>query len=225
MSVKINESWKKKLEEEFQKPYFQSIKSYLVQEKKNEVLVYPQGKDIFNAYNTTPFDQVKVVILGQDPYHGVGQAHGLSFSVKKGMKIPPSLRNIFKEMKSDLNINPPSHGELTYLAKQGVFLLNSILTVRAKQPASHRKIGWEQLTDATIKTLSLHQENLVFLLWGNYAQQKQHIIDKHKHYILTAAHPSPFSAHKGFFGCQHFSKANSYLKENGRKPIDWAIPD
>lgn len=225
MSVKINESWKKKLEEEFQKPYFQSIKSYLVQEKKNEVLVYPQGKDIFNAYNTTPFDQVKVVILGQDPYHGVGQAHGLSFSVKKGMKIPPSLRNIFKEMKSDLNINPPSHGELTYLAKQGVFLLNSILTVRAKQPASHRKIGWEQLTDATIKTLSLHQENLVFLLWGNYAQQKQHLIDKHKHYILTAAHPSPFSAHKGFFGCQHFSKANSYLKENGRKPIDWAIPD
>lgn len=141
------------------------------------------------------------------------------------MKIPPSLRNIFKEMKSDLNINPPSHGELTYLAKQGVFLLNSILTVRAKQPASHRKIGWEQLTDATIKTLSLHQENLVFLLWGNYAQQKQHLIDKHKHYILTAAHPSPFSAHKGFFGCQHFSKANSYLKENGRKPIDWAIPD
>lgn len=225
MSVKINESWKKKLEEEFQKPYFQSIKSYLVQEKKNEVLVYPQGKDIFNAYNTTPFDQVKVVLLGQDPYHGVGQAHGLSFSVKKGMKIPPSLRNIFKEMKSDLNINPPSHGELTYLAKQGVFLLNSILTVRAKQPASHRKIGWEQLTDATIKTLSLHQENLVFLLWGNYAQQKQHLIDKHKHYILTAAHPSPFSAHKGFFGCQHFSKANSYLKENGRKPIDWAIPD
>lgn len=225
MSVKIHKSWKKKLEDEFQKPYFQEIKSYLVQEKKSEVLIYPQGKDIFNAYNTTPFDKVKVVILGQDPYHGIGQAHGLSFSVQKEIKPPPSLKNIFKEMKADLNIEPPNHGELTHWANQGVLLLNAILTVRAKQPASHRKIGWEQFTDATIKTLSAEREHLVFLLWGNFAQQKQYLIDKHKHCVLTAAHPSPFSAHKGFFGCQHFSKTNCYLKENGQTPIDWKIPE
>lgn len=225
MSVKIHESWKKKLEREFKQPYFQAIKSFLIQEKKNNTILYPKGKDIFNAYNTTPFENVKVVILGQDPYHGEGQAHGLSFSVQKGIKPPPSLKNIFKEIKSDLDIAPPNHGELTHWAEQGVLLLNAILTVRAKQPASHRKIGWEQFTDATIKTLSTEREHLVFLLWGNFAQQKKHLIDESKHLILTAAHPSPFSAHRGFFGCQHFSKTNTYLVETGQNAIDWQIPE
>jgi uracil-DNA glycosylase len=223
ISPQLEESWKEALLEEFGQPYFAELKAFLVEEKKKGITIYPPGKEIFNAFNYTPFKDVKVVIIGQDPYHGVGQAHGLSFSVKKGVTPPPSLKNIFKEIQNDLGIAPPNHGELTALAKQGVLLLNATLTVRAKQPGSHQKKGWENFTDSVIKTLSDKKEKLVFLLWGRFAQDKAQLIDTQKHTVLTAAHPSPYSASNGFFGCKHFSKTNAVLTQHGLLPIDWSL--
>lgn len=223
VSPKIEHSWLEALKEEFGKPYFAEIKQFLLQEKQQGRTVYPPGSLIFNAFNLTPFDKVKVVILGQDPYHGAGQAHGLSFSVPEGIAQPPSLINIFNEIKNDLGIEPPSHGNLEYWAKQGVLLLNAFLTVRANTPASHSKIGWEQFTDAVIKKLSDEKDGLVFLLWGRFAQNKENLIDPFKHHILKTAHPSPFSVHYGFFGCKHFSKTNQILENKGLEKIDWRI--
>ncbi|MCX7954418.1 MAG: uracil-DNA glycosylase [Bacteroidales bacterium] len=221
MEPKIEESWKEVLKDEFSKLYFVELKKFLIEEKK-KYRIFPPGNLIFNAYNLTPFYKVKVVILGQDPYHGFGQAHGLCFSVPKGVPKPPSLINIFKELKDDLNIDPPNHGDLTQWALQGVFLINAILTVRENQASSHRNKGWENFTDATIKALSSKRENLVFLLWGKFAQEKKYLIDQHKHLVLEAAHPSPYSA-AGFFGCRHFSKTNEYLVSKGISPINWKI--
>lgn len=221
--IQIEASWKQKLGKEFTSPYFQQIKSFLYAEKQKGLLVYPPGKLIFNAYNLSPFDKVKVVMLGQDPYHGPGQAHGLCFSVQKGVKPPPSLVNIFKELKSDLDIDPPQHGFLESWAQQGVFLLNAILTVEKDKPASHQHIGWQNFTDATIRHLNAGRKNLVFLLWGNYAQQKAVMIDQDKHLVLKTTHPSPFSAYNGFLGCKHFSKTNDYLQKHGIEPIDWRV--
>lgn len=226
MKVEIHPSWKNLLQEEFSKPYFKDINSKLIQDHEAGNTIYPKGSELFNAYNSTPVDKVKVVILGQDPYHGENQAHGLSFSVRKGIKIPPSLQNIYKELHNDLGIQIPPHGELTKWANQGVLLLNSILTVRAHQPASHRKIGWEQFTDATIKKLSSHKQNVVFMLWGNFAKNKQYLIQTNNyHLVLKASHPSPFSVHKGFFGTRHFSKANIFLQQHGMSAIHWQIKD
>ena len=216
----IESSWLEVLKDEFRQPYFIEIKKFLLEDKK-KYRVFPPGQLIFNAFNLTPFDKVKIVIIGQDPYHGYGQAHGLCFSVPKGVAKPPSLQNIFKELKEDLNINPPEHGDLTGWAKQGVFLLNAILTVRENTPESHRNIGWEKFTNAAIENLSNKKEHLVFMLWGSYAQEKEKLIDNTKHLILKAAHPSPLSANRGFFGCHHFSKANQYLIANNIDPIKW----
>lgn len=218
----IDESWKKVLKNEFESDYFKSLKDFLLTEKK-QFKIYPPGPLIFSAFNSTPFDQVKVVILGQDPYHGETQAHGLSFSVKEGLRHPPSLINIFKELKNDLSIPYPKKGDLEAWTKQGVFLLNAVLTVREGQPGSHQEKGWEKFTDAVIGQISEKKEGIVFLLWGKYAQAKENLIDKSKHFILKAPHPSPFSAHSGFFGCGHFSKTNKILKELGKIPIDWRI--
>jgi uracil-DNA glycosylase len=221
---KIEDSWKEVLIDEFQKPYFQQLKAFLVEEK-TQYAVYPPGNLIFNAFDQTPFNKVKVVLLGQDPYHGKGQAHGLCFSVSNGVKPPPSLVNIFKEINKDLGIDVPSHGNLEAWAKQGVLLLNATLTVRANQPLSHHKQGWETFTDRVIEILSEKKTGLVFLLWGNNARVKEQIIDSSKHHILTAAHPSPYSANNGFFGCKHFSKTNEILKKQMLEPIDWRLPD
>jgi uracil-DNA glycosylase len=218
----IHESWKTLLLEEFNQPYFMALKQYLVQEKKNH-LIYPPGNKIFAAFDRTAFDQVKVVILGQDPYHGKGQAHGLCFSVPKGITAPPSLVNIFKELNNDLDISIPSHGNLEAWADQGVLLLNATLTVRANQAGSHQNKGWENFTDAVIRKISEGKEGLVFLLWGRYAQAKEQLIDGDRHHILKAAHPSPFSAHSGFFGCRHFSRANEILEEQGMVPVNWSL--
>lgn len=223
VNVQIEPSWKKVLLTEFQQPYFQEIREKLKEEKKQGHTIYPPGPLIFNAFNQTPFDKVRVVILGQDPYHGPGQAHGLCFSVQDGVKPPPSLINIYKEIHSDLEIPIPNTGYLEPWAQQGVFLLNAILTVRARQPASHRNFGWEQFTDAVIQTLSEKREHLVFLLWGKFAQSKRELIDPVKHKILMAPHPSPYSANSGFFGCRHFSQANNFLKEKGYEQIDWQL--
>lgn len=223
MDVKIDESWKEVLHGEFQKPYFQQIAAHLKTEKATGAAIFPPGSLIFNAFNKTPFNKVKVVLLGQDPYHGNGQAMGLSFSVPDGIKPPPSLENIFKELHSDIGMPVPQTGNLTTWAEQGVFLLNAILTVRAKEPASHQKIGWQQFTDKVIQTLSDEKQGIVFMLWGKFAQEKQVLIDATKHHILKAAHPSPFSADKGFFGCRHFSKANELLARQGIDPIDWSL--
>lgn len=223
MDVKIEESWKQLLSAEFRQPYFQKIVDHLKTEKLQGKTIYPAGPHIFNAFNTTPVDRVKVVILGQDPYHGPGQAHGLCFSVQKGVPAPPSLVNIFKELKEDIGMQIPSNGDLTHWAQQGVFLLNASLTVRAGEPMSHAKIGWAQFTDAVIQTLASRTENLVFLLWGKFAQEKSRLIDETRHHILRAAHPSPLSAYAGFFGCRHFSQANQYLISKGKDPIDWSI--
>ncbi|MBK7108937.1 MAG: uracil-DNA glycosylase [Bacteroidetes bacterium] len=198
-------------------------KLFLKSEKKNKKAIYPPGSLIFNAFNQTPFDKVKVIILGQDPYHGEGQAHGLSFSVPDGIKPPPSLVNIFKELQSDLQIPIPQSGNLSHWAQQGVFLLNAMLTVESNQSASHQKIGWQYFTDAAIKQLSEKKEHLVFLLWGKFAQQKKELIDSNKHLILEAAHPSPFSAYNGFFGCKHFSKTNAYLAQHNLELINWQL--
>lgn len=216
----IETSWKDALKEEFRKPYFAELKKFLVSEKQNYT-IYPEGKDIFNAFNHTPLDQVKVVIIGQDPYHGQGQAHGLCFSVQKGVKLPPSLKNIYKEIESDMGCKMGPDGDLTSWADQGVLLLNATLTVRAKQAGSHQKKGWETFTDQVIRCISDKKDHVIFLLWGRFAQEKASLIDTSKHYILKAAHPSPFSAHSGFFGCKHFSKTNQILEQSGEKPIDW----
>lgn len=223
MDVKIESSWKEALKDEFQKSYFEQIVMSLKHEKASGKTIYPPGNLIFNAFDKTPFDKVKVVILGQDPYHGPGQAHGLCFSVQKGVKPPPSLVNIYKEMNTDLGIPIADTGDLTPWAENGVLLLNAMLTVRAGEPASHSKIGWENFTDAVIKRLSDTKEGLVFLLWGKFAQDKQVLIDATKHYILKAAHPSPFSVDKGFYGCRHFSKTNEILVKQGKEPVNWQL--
>lgn len=224
MSAALEPGWLAVLEEEFEKDYMKSLKSFLLEEKEKGHKVYPKGADIFNALNTTPFDKVKVVILGQDPYHGINQAHGLSFSVQKGVAIPPSLKNIYKELETDIEgFKTPQHGNLMHWAEQGVLLLNATLTVRASEAGSHQNRGWEIFTDEIIKALSEKREHIVFLLWGKYAQQKATLIDQKKHYILTAAHPSPFSAYYGFFGSKHFSKANQLLIQNNLAPIDWKV--
>ncbi|HSZ87011.1 MAG TPA: uracil-DNA glycosylase [Puia sp.] len=223
MDVQIEESWKKGLHHEFSQPYFAAIVSFLKAEKSSGKIVYPPGKFIFNAFNTTPFDKVKIVLLGQDPYHGPGQAHGLSFSVPNGIAQPPSLINIFKELHNDVGIPIPKSGNLTHWAEQGVLLLNASLTVQANEPMSHAKIGWAEFTNAVIQKVSEEKKNVVFLLWGKFAQEKEILIDDSKHLILKAAHPSPFSVERGFFGCKHFSKANDYLKKHGIDEIDWKL--
>jgi uracil-DNA glycosylase len=224
-TVNIDPSWKRVLAHEFEQPYFAAIKQFILTEKQKGKRVYPPGSQIFNAFNLTPFDQVKVVILGQDPYHGPGQAHGLSFSVPQGIPQPPSLVNIFKELKSDLNIDTPSHGNLESWAMQGVLLLNAVLTVNDSEAASHKNAGWEKYTDAVIKAISDHKEHVVFILWGRFAQNKEVLIDTQKHCVIKSAHPSPLSAHAGFFGSKPFSKTNTYLREHGIKEIDWRLDD
>lgn len=224
MEIKIAPGWKKILENEFKKAYFTELIDVLKNEKRSKQAFYPSGSMIFNAFNFTDFDTVKVVIIGQDPYHGAGQAHGLSFSVQKGVKPPPSLVNIFKEIESGLGIRMPrTFGDLSAWAKQGVLLLNASLTVRAGEPNSHAGIGWHQFTDAVIQQLNNNKEKLVFLLWGNFAKEKGSQINEKKHLVLRAAHPSPFAADKGFFGCRHFSKTNEYLVQQGIEPINWMI--
>jgi uracil-DNA glycosylase len=223
MDVAIEESWKEILKDEFDKTYFQHIVTYLKSEKAAGKIIYPPGKLIFNAFNKTPFTKVKVVLLGQDPYHNQGQAHGLSFSVPDGVAKPPSLVNIFKEMENDLGITPHKNGNLEKWAMQGVLLLNASLTVRQNEPGSHSKIGWLQFTDTVISKISQQKDGVVFLIWGRFAQDKQSLIDETKHYVLKAAHPSPFSADKGFFGCRHFSKTNELLVLKNNEPIDWKL--
>ncbi|MES2827563.1 MAG: uracil-DNA glycosylase [Bacteroidota bacterium] len=224
MSVALEKSWLEVLDGEFEKDYMLKLKAFLLEEKQNGQTVYPKGADIFNALNHTPFDKVKVVILGQDPYHGTGQAHGLSFSVQKGMTVPPSLKHIYKELEEDIEgFQTPQHGNLTKWADEGVLLLNATLTVRAHEAGSHQGKGWEIFTDRIITELSNKREGIVFMLWGKYAQNKSQLIDANKHTILKAAHPSPFSAYQGFFGCKHFSKANAILTQDGKLPVDWQI--
>ncbi|MGE6219544.1 uracil-DNA glycosylase [Nubsella zeaxanthinifaciens] len=224
MAVDLEDSWLKVLGAEFEKPYMKSLKAFLQQEKQAGHTVYPKGTDIFNAFKHTPFEEVKVVILGQDPYHGVGQAHGLSFSVQKGVVPPPSLKNIYKELADEFpEFKIPSHGELTSWAKQGVLLLNATLTVRAHTAGSHQNKGWEQFTDKVITELSEKRTGLVFILWGNYAKQKEVLIDQNKHFIIKSAHPSPFSAYNGFFGSKPFSKTNEILRKEGKDVINWQI--
>ena len=226
MSVNLEESWLKAISDEFEKDYMKNLKAFLLEEKQRGATVYPRGADIFNALQHTPFDKVAVVILGQDPYHGTGQAHGLSFSVQKGMAIPPSLKNIYKELATDIpGFQTPNHGNLTKWAEEGVLLLNATLTVRAHEAGSHQGKGWEIFTDKLISTLSEQRSGIVFLLWGKYAQNKSALIDSNKHTVLKAAHPSPFSAYNGFFGCRHFSQANEILSKAGKKTIDWQIKD
>lgn len=218
--VKIASSWKEKLLPEFEKPYFNNLIEFVKEEYKTQT-VYPPGKEIFKAFDCADFDQVKVVIIGQDPYHGPGQANGLCFSVHENMTMPPSLKNIFKEIHNDLGKPIPKNGDLERWARQGVLLLNATLTVRASSPGSHQNKGWETFTDAVIQLISTQKQNIVFLLWGAYAQKKGDLIDRQKHLVLMSAHPSPFSADRGFFGCKHFSKANEYLRNKGIKEIDW----
>ncbi|MCE2732060.1 MAG: uracil-DNA glycosylase [Flammeovirgaceae bacterium] len=220
MQVKIENSWALRLHDEFNKPYFIELTQF-VKEEYRIATVFPPGKEIFRAFDCCTFDELRVVILGQDPYHGAGQAHGLCFSVNQGIKPPPSLVNIFKEIKRDLGKEMPPHGDLTRWANQGVLLLNATLTVRESSPGSHQKKGWETFTDAVIKKISEEKEHVVFILWGAYAQKKTELINTEKHLILSSAHPSPFSADRGFFGNKHFSKANAYLKQNGLTEINW----
>lgn len=222
MEVKIEESWKNVLSDEFSAPYFQSLAAFVKEEYARHT-VYPAGKDVFRAFDNCAFEHTRVVIIGQDPYHGPGQAHGLCFSVNEGVRTPPSLVNIFKELKDDLGYPIPPSGNLMPWSHQGVLLLNATLTVRASTPGSHQKKGWEQFTDAAIQALSEQREHLVFLLWGAYAQRKGEVINPEKHLVLKAAHPSPFAAHKGFFGCRHFSKTNAYLCQHGKPEIDWDL--
>lgn len=222
--IQLDESWKVALSDFLLSPKMDELKQFLVQEKQADKTIYPPSSLIFNALNTTPLHQVKVVILGQDPYHGAHQAHGLSFSVQRGVAIPPSLRNIFHELHSDLGIDIPKHGNLTHWAEQGVLLLNAVLTVEAGQPTSHQKRGWEDFTDHVIDVLNQQREHIVFILWGAYAQRKGQRIDPNKHLVLKAAHPSPLAANRGgFFGCKAFSKTNNYLKQHGIEPINWQL--
>lgn len=208
---------------EFEQEYMQRLRQFLISEKQQGKVIYPEGKDIFNSMNLVSFDDVKVVIIGQDPYHGPGQAHGLCFSVPPGVRIPPSLVNIFKEIHNDLDVHPGNHGNLTHWANQGVLLLNSVLTVENNRAGSHQGKGWERFTDAIITLINRERSRLVFLLWGNYAQKKGKIIDTDRHLVLKSVHPSPLSAHRGFFGNSHFSKANAYLESNGKTCIDWTV--
>ena len=226
MSAALEPGWLTILDQEFEKPYMKTLKSFLLEEKQKGFTTYPKNSDIFNAFNHTPFNKVKVVILGQDPYHGTNQAHGLSFSVQKGMVVPPSLKNIYKELASEFaDFKTPTHGNLTAWADQGVLLLNATLTVRAQEAGSHQNKGWETFTDKVISELSAQRKGLIFLLWGKYAQQKESLIDTHKHHVLKAAHPSPFSAYTGFFGSGHFVKANAFLAAQGLAAINWEIED
>lgn len=220
MNVEIEASWKEQLQQEFEKAYFQKLTEFVRNEYRQH-LVFPPGNLIFNAFNLCPFQEVKVVLIGQDPYHGPGQAHGLCFSVNDGVRFPPSLVNIFKEIKSDVGTEPPATGNLTRWAQQGVLLLNATLTVEAHRAGSHQKKGWETFTDAAIRALAEQREHLVFILWGAYAQKKGAFIDRDRHLVLTSAHPSPLSAYNGFFGNQHFSRTNAYLKANGQQEIVW----
>jgi uracil-DNA glycosylase len=219
--VHIHPSWRSALEQEFSKAYFEDLVRFVKEEYASQQ-VFPEGKSIFRAFDLCPLDSVRVVILGQDPYHGPGQANGLCFSVNEGVPLPPSLKNIYKEISSDLGIPAPTSGNLDRWAQQGVLLLNATLTVRANHAGSHQKKGWEQFTDAVVKVLSDQKEQLVFLLWGRYAQEKGKIIDRNCHHVLTAPHPSPFSVHSGFFGCKHFSRTNEYLASIGKLPIEWS---
>ena len=222
VNPKIHPSWLNRLQNEFNSDYFKELTDFLTKER-SEFQIYPDSEATFEAFNLTPFENVKVVILGQDPYHGPNQAHGLSFSVKKGVKQPPSLKNIFKELSNDLNISPPEHGDLTNWAKQGVLLLNATLTVKAQTPGSHQKKGWEKFTDRVISIISEERENLVFVLWGKYAQDKGAVIDSKKHFIISSPHPSPFAVHRGFFESKPFSKTNDFLQSKGINPVDWKL--
>ncbi|EGL56088.1 uracil DNA glycosylase [Methylophaga aminisulfidivorans MP] len=218
-------SWQAVLAAEFNAPYMQDLKAFLRQEKDQQKKIYPHSADWFHALETTPLDEVKVVILGQDPYHQPGQAHGLCFSVKPGVKVPPSLVNIYKELESDLGVTPVKHGYLESWAKQGVLLLNAVLTVEDSNANAHQGKGWEQFTDKVIETINERCEHVVFMLWGSYAQKKGSVIDLQRHLVLKAPHPSPLSAHRGFLGCRHFSQANDYLVQHGKSPINWQLPD
>ncbi|MCB1754840.1 MAG: uracil-DNA glycosylase [Gammaproteobacteria bacterium] len=224
LQIKLEPSWKQRLAGEFEQSYMVNLRDFLVMRKQRGIHIYPHSKHWFRAFELTPFDAVKVVILGQDPYHGPGQAHGLCFSVAPGVAIPPSLQNIYKELETDTGFVRPAHGCLIPWARQGVFLLNSVLTVEQGHAASHQGRGWEQFTDRAVSLLSEERENLVFLLWGSYAQKKGQFIDRKKHQVLSAPHPSPLSAHRGFLGCGHFSRTNAYLGENGKTPVDWQLP-
>lgn len=217
-------SWDKELKQQYESPYMTELQNFLKAERALGKVIYPPESDVFNAFKYTPFDQVKVVILGQDPYHGAGQAHGLAFSVKKGVAIPPSLRNIYKELQSDLGIIPPLHGNLETWAQQGVLLLNNVLTVEEGQAGSHHNKGWEQFTDSVIDLLNEKKENLVFILWGSPAQKKARKVDGKKHHLIVSVHPSPLSAHRGFFGTRPFSKTNDFLLSKQIRPIDWRLP-
>ncbi len=223
-AIALEPSWKIPLLPEFESAYMAALRAFLVAEKKAGKRVFPKGSEWFRALDLTPLDKVRVVILGQDPYHGEGQAHGLCFSVQPGVRPPPSLVNIYKEIESDLGIRPPAHGFLEHWAQQGVLLLNAVLTVEKGLPASHQGKGWERFTDAVVRLVNARETPVVFMLWGNYAQRKAEFVDAGKHLVLKAAHPSPFSAHNGFLGCRHFSKANAFLESKGLAPIDWALP-
>lgn len=222
--VKVEESWKAPLAAEFSSPYMAELKAFLLEQKQAGRRIFPKGSEYFRALDLTPLEEVRVVILGQDPYHGEGQAHGLCFSVQPGVRIPPSLVNIYKEMQDDLGIPPVRHGFLEHWAKQGVLLLNSVLTVEMGRAASHQGRGWERFTDAVIRAVNEQEKPVVFILWGSYAQKKAAFVDRDRHLVLRSAHPSPLSAHNGFFGSRPFSKANAFLEKHGRKPIDWQLP-
>lgn len=222
--VKLEASWKQRIGDYLDRPDMLALSAFLRDEKAAGKVIYPPGPDMFNAFDHTPFDKVRVVILGQDPYHGPGQAHGLSFSVQPGVRVPPSLQNIFKEIEGSLGIPRPAHGCLTSWADQGVLLLNAVLTVEAGQAGSHQKKGWEGFTDAAIDALNRERDGLVFMLWGSHAQKKGQLIDASRHLVLRSVHPSPLSAHRGFLGCGHFAEANAYLEAKGEAPIDWSLP-
>ncbi|WP_205422728.1 uracil-DNA glycosylase [Seongchinamella sediminis] len=223
-TVKLEPSWLEPLAAEFEQPYMQQLRAFLQGEKAAGKRIFPAGDEMFSAFDHTPLDAVKVVILGQDPYHGEGQAHGLCFSVRPGTRVPPSLQNIYKEINAELGLPIPDHGYLTHWADQGVLLLNSVLSVESARAASHQGKGWESFTDRVIEIINTRREGVVFMLWGSYAQRKGAIIDRQRHCVLTAPHPSPLSAHRGFFGCGHFRAANEYLQDRGQAPIDWSLP-
>ena len=223
--VRLHDSWLSRVGGQFEQEYMHKLREFLVTRKQHQAVIYPPGAQIFNALDSTPFEQVRVIILGQDPYHGPEQAHGLCFSVRPGVRVPPSLANIYREIQSDLGIPPPNHGYLQSWAEQGVLLLNAVLTVERGQAGSHQGKGWERFTDAVVQLLNDEAEGLVFMLWGSYAQKKGAVIDRGKHLVLKAPHPSPLSAHRGFLGCKHSSSANEYLEGRQKPPIDWSVPD
>jgi uracil-DNA glycosylase len=223
--VQLHESWLSRLDDQFEQEYMHKLRDFLLTRKEHQAVIYPPGAQMFTALDSTPFNQVRIVILGQDPYHGPGQAHGLCFSVQPGVRIPPSLANIYREIQTDLDIVPPSHGYLQSWAEQGVLLLNAVLTVERGQAGSHQGKGWETFTDAIVRLLNDEREELVFMLWGSYAMKKGATISRDKHLVLKAPHPSPLSAHRGFLGCRHFSTANNYLQQHGQLPIDWSVPE